>query len=49
MLYVFVNKERNKVYYATYDKSRAKEYAMYKEIKLMARYFDDVEIYEVME
>lgn len=49
MLYVFVNKERNAVYYATYDKSSAKEYAMYKEIKFVARYFDDVEIYEVVE
>lgn len=37
MLYVFVNKEQDKVY------------TRYKKIKLVARYFNDVEIYEVVE
>ena len=49
MLYVFVNKEQDKVYYATYNESRVKEYTRYKKIKLVARYFNDIEIYEVVE
>lgn len=49
MLYVFVNKEQDKVYYATYDENRANEYRMFHKIKLVARYFNDVEIYEVLE
>lgn len=49
MLYVFVNKEQDEVYYATYNESRVKEYTRYKKIKLVARYFNDVEIYEVVE
>lgn len=48
MLYVFVNKEQDTVYYATYDESSVKEYTRYKKIKLVARYFNDVEIYEVV-
>lgn len=49
MLYVFVNKEQDIVYYATYNESSVKEYTRYKKIKLVTRYFNDVEIYEVVE
>lgn len=49
MLFVFVNHERDKVYYATYDENRANEYRMFHKVKLVARYFNDVEIYEVVE
>lgn len=49
MLYVFVNKEQDKVYYSTYDENRANEYRMFHKVKLVARYFNDVEIYEVFE
>lgn len=48
MLYVFVNKQRDKVWYATYNKADMKEFCRYKTVKLAARYFDDVEIYEVL-
>lgn len=48
MLLVFVNHERDKVYYATYDENRANEYRMFHKVKLVARYFNDVEIYEVV-
>lgn len=49
MLYVFVNHEQDTAYYATYSESSVKEYTRYKKIKLVARYFNDVEIYEVVE
>lgn len=49
MLYVFVNHEQDKVYYATYDENRANEYRTLHKIRLVARYFTDVEIYEVVE
>lgn len=47
MLFVFVNKERNKVIWATYDENRANEYRMFHKVKLGARYFNDVEIWVV--
>lgn len=34
MLYVFVNKEQDTVYYATYDESRVKQYTRYKKLNL---------------
>ncbi len=49
MLLVFVNKERNEVLYATYDEDSAKQFYKYKKIKLAERYFDDVEIWEVVD
>ena len=49
MLLVFVNKERDKVLYATYDEDSAKQFYKRKRIRLAARYFNDVEIWEVNE
>lgn len=49
MLLVFVNKERDKVLYATYDEDSAKQFYKHKRIRLAARYFNDVEIWEVNE
>ncbi len=48
MLYVFVNKERTIVYFATYDKMDASLYMKGHDVKLATRLFDDVEIYEVV-
>lgn len=36
MLYVFVNREQDKVYYTTYDENRADEYRMFHKVKLVA-------------
>lgn len=47
MLYVFVDETQDIVFYATYNKEDAERYSKYKTIKLKARYWDDVEIYEV--
>lgn len=49
MLIVFVNHERDKIYYATYDENKANEYCIYNRVKLAGRYFNDVEIWEVVE
>lgn len=49
MLFVFVNKERNEVLYATYNEDSTKRFCKYKKIKLAERYFDNVEIWEVEE
>lgn len=49
MLYVFVDNEQCHVYYATYDESEAKKIHERLNTKLVARYWDDVEIYEVKE
>lgn len=49
MLYVFVNKEQNKVFKATYDENKAIDYIILKNAKLVARYFSDVEIWAVEE
>lgn len=49
MLYVFVDKERSIVFYATYNKEDTKRFAKYKTIKLASKYFEDVIIYEVIE
>lgn len=49
MLYVFVNKEQTEVYYATYDHEMMQQFCRYRQIKLVARYFNDVEIYAVLE
>lgn len=49
MLYVFVNKERTIVYFATYDKVDATLYIKEHDVKLATRLFEDVEIYEVIE
>lgn len=46
MLYVFVGNEQCHVYYATYD---VKQFRRYKQVELVARYWGDVEIYEVKE
>lgn len=48
MLYVFVHKEREAVYYATYNKEEAEWFAKDKTIKLASKYFEDVIIYEVI-
>lgn len=48
MLFVFVNKERDEVLYATYDEDIVKQFYKHKIIRLAARYFNDVEIYEVL-
>lgn len=47
MLYIFVNKERNKVHYVTRDKDSAKQFYRNKKAEFVARYFDNIEIYEV--
>lgn len=49
MLYVFVDEKQEVVYYATYNKENAERFTKYKQVKLKARYWDDVEIYEVIE
>lgn len=49
MLYVFVDDEQCHVYYATYDEDSAKQLRENVDTKLVARYWDDVEIYEVKE
>lgn len=49
MLYIFVNEVRDQVYYATYNEDDAKQFCRYKNVKFAARYWDDVEIYEVKE
>lgn len=48
MLYVFVNHERNKVLYATYDEDKAIDYAIFKDARFACKYFEDVTIYEVL-
>lgn len=48
MLYVFVDEKQEDVFYATYNKEDADRYAKYKTIELKARYWDEVEIYEVV-
>lgn len=45
MLYVFVDKSQTVVFYATYDKDEATKYIKYKHFELVAKYWDDVEIY----
>lgn len=47
MLYVFVNKEQDTVYYATYDKDKAIDYAILNNAVFSAKYFEDVEIWAV--
>lgn len=49
MLYVFVDNEQCHVYYATYDEADARRFCRCTQCKLVARYWDDVEIYEVIE
>ena len=49
MLYVFVDKEQRHVYYATYDESEANKIRQRLDTTLVVRYWDDVEIYEVIE
>lgn len=49
MLYVFVDREESHVFYATYDENDVKTFCRYNEVKLKAKYFDDVVIYEVIE
>lgn len=45
MLYVFVDKSMKEVFMATYNKVIADRYINSLKFKLVARYFDDVEIY----
>lgn len=47
MLYVFVDESEDVVLYATYNKEDAERFAKYKQVRLRAKYWDDVEIYEV--
>ena len=47
MLYVFVDESEDVVFYATYNKEDAERFAKYKQVRLRAKYWDDVEIYEV--
>lgn len=49
MLYIFVDSKRETVLYATYDYNMAKGFIKYKTVKLAVKYFDDVEIYEVLD
>lgn len=49
MLYIFVDKEQSQVYYATYNKDSMEQFCRYKQVELTARYWDDVEIYEIKE
>ena len=49
MLYVFVDSKQSQVYYATYDKDSMERFCKYKQVELIARYWDDVEIYGVKE
>lgn len=48
MLLVFVNKTRDVVVFATYDYDEAIDFVNKHKVKLAARYFNDVEIYEVL-
>ena len=47
MLYVFV--QGYDVLFATYDHDTANKFCRFKTIRLRERYFDDVEIYEVLD
>lgn len=49
MLYVVVNKEQNKVFYATYDPELFRKFCKYLDVELQIRLFNDVEIYTVCE
>lgn len=49
MLYVFVDSEQNHVFYATYDKIDFELIRQRLNTELVAKYWDDVEIYEVKE
>ena len=49
MLYIIVNKEQDRVYYATYDKVKFDYYCNIHPVKLIAVYWSDVSIYEVLE
>lgn len=49
MLYIFVDNERCHVFYATYDEDDANKFMKNVETQFAARYWDDVEIYEVIE
>ena len=49
MLYVFVNKERTVVYFATYDIDDALNYSKKHNVELAEAYFDSVEIYAVID
>lgn len=47
MLYVFV--QGYDVLFVTYDRDSANQFSKYKSIRLRERYFNDVEIYEVLD
>lgn len=49
MLYVFVNEKQDQVLYATYNTDDMEKYCKYKNVKLVANYWDEVEIYVVKE
>lgn len=49
MLYVFVNEKQDQVLYATYNTDDMEKYCKYKNVKLVTKYWNDVEIYEVKE
>lgn len=49
MLYIIVNKEQDRVYYATYDKVKFGSYYSIHPVKLIAVYWNEVSIQEVIE